>query len=73
MTALLPSNCPPATIKVFREDPMWDADVKWFKHPLHRLEELYVATYEMGHDELPTQADIDYVRALHPNCVLLYV
>lgn len=66
-------SAPRCTISVCREDPMWDHGTRWFMHPAHKLKELFVATYEVGHDEVPCRADVEHVQKLHPGCVLVYI
>ena len=52
---------PPATITVYRDHPEWDKREKWWMMPSPFLNELFVAKYEMGHDECPSPSDIAFV------------
>lgn len=62
-----------STIMVFADSPEWDKPhEKWFMLPAHVLDSLYIATYEMDHDELPFPEDIAYVKQRHPGCVYVY-
>lgn len=62
----------PTVIRVFKDDPAWDLHSKWWMLPMHRIQELYVATYECDHDELPSPGELAHIRRLHPDCVLVH-
>lgn len=61
-------------VKVFRDDPVWDAHEKWWMVPMHRINELFVCEYEVCTGSRPTEerSAIKAIRQKHPGCVLVY-
>jgi len=62
------------TIKVFRDDPAWDAHEKWWMIPSWKLNELYIGTYIRRGYGPTTEASstVKAIREQHPGCVLVY-
>ncbi len=62
---------PPCTIKVFREHPWWDLGKRWWQMPADIYREIFLAEWEVGHDDTPSRADMDHVRRPYPGAVVL--
>ncbi len=55
------------TVRVFRDDPTWDAHEKWWMVPTHLANALYVCAYEC--DDF---RQVAWIEKQHPGCVLVY-
>lgn len=64
------------TVRVFRDDAVWDRHSAWFLVPAPKLEELHVATYRLDVDDqgdpINPVGDLEYIEQQHPGCVYVY-
>ena len=60
----------PRTIKVFLDNPVWDAHSKWWMVPMHVIQSLFVCTYDTDEEQFYDHLEI--IEKTHPECVFVY-
>lgn len=63
-------------VDVFKDDPIFEQHEKWWMVPMHLLQPLFVARYDLPLDEygdvIDPERQVEFIRNRHPNCLLVY-